>query len=120
MGLFWRDGIVRGKGLNQVVGKIAGPLNLKASGLMCHSSSNRKIERSCLWFDIIAGNQRLPSGFIWILYVEDGFTKCRFDSMNFCDGHFCVTVIFLDVRGKIQKLLYIIARLYISKSSATF
>ena len=111
VGQLRRDGIVRGKGLNQVVGKIAGPLNLKASGLMCHSSSNRKIERSCLWFDIIAGNQRLPSGFIGILYVEDGFAKRRFDSVDFCDSHFCVIVIVLVVRGTIPKL-YIIARLY--------
>ena len=70
-----------------MIGEITRPLILKALGLMYHSSSNRKIERSCLWFSIIAGNQRLPSGFIWILYVEYGFTKRRFDSVNFCDGH---------------------------------
>lgn len=75
MGPLRRDVIIRRKGLNEMVGKVAGLLVLKALALMCHSGSNRKIERSCLWFGIIAGNQRLPSSFIWILYVEYGFTK---------------------------------------------
>ena len=94
-----------------MIGKVAGLPILKAPGLMCHRSSNRKIERSRLWFGIIAGNQLLPSGFIGILYVEDGFAKRRFDSVDFCDCHFCVIVIVLVVRGTIPKL-YIIARLY--------
>lgn len=101
-----------------MVGEIAGLPILKAPGLMCHRSSNRKIERSRLWFVIIGGNQLLPSGFIGILYVEDGFAKRRFDSVDFCDSHFCVIVIVMVVRGTIPKL-YIIAS-YISKSFVTF
>ena len=53
MGSLRRDSIVRGKGLNHVVGKISLLFRTCISSFACHCCSNGKIKHCSLWGGIV-------------------------------------------------------------------